>query len=226
MKPTKLFFLVLILGLFGAVFYFDLHHFLTLETVKGYQATVDRIYRDAPLLVAGAYVASYVLSAAISIPGATVLTLMGGAIFGAWVAMILVAVGATLGASLAFLCARFIFRDALESKYANRLAVFNKELEKNAFQYMLFLRLVPLFPFFLINLVMGLTRVSLKVFFIASFVGMIPGILVYSNAGEQLGSIESLKDVASPKVLLAFVLLGCFALVPVIYKKYKKRRGV
>jgi len=225
MKPIKILFLILILGLFAAIFYFDLHHFFTLESIKGYQAAVDRLYENRPLLVAGGFVAAYLLTAAMSIPGATVLTLMGGAIFGALFAMVLVAIGATLGATVAFLSARFIFREALESKYATRLAVFNKELEKNAMQYLLFLRLIPLFPFFLINIIMGLTRIPLKVFFVGSFIGMIPGILVYANAGEQLASIESLKDVGSPKVLFAFVLLGCFALVPVIYKKFKKKQS-
>jgi len=105
MKPIKAILLVLILGFVAAIFYFDLHHFLTLESIKGYQATLDRTYRSRPVLVVGGYVATYVLCAAISIPGATVLTLMGGAIFGAWFAMILVAIGATLGATLAFLCA-------------------------------------------------------------------------------------------------------------------------
>jgi len=126
-----------------------------------------------------------------------------------------------IGASLAFLVARFILRNTLEKKYERNLKKFNEGITKNAWSYLLFLRLVPLFPFFLINIVMGLTHVPLRVFTLVSFIGMYPGTFVYTLAGGQLATINSVKDIASPRLIGAFTLLGCFALIPGIYKKFK-----
>lgn len=208
-------------GLISLVFIFDLHQYLTLASVKGVYEDLS-VYKDQAFFwVSLAYILVYIATAGLSIPGATVLTLLGGALFGSVIATAYIMIGATAGAALAFLSARFIFRDSLESKYGDKLKIFNNGLEKNAVQYLLFLRLVPVFPFFILNIVLGLTRISLKVFCLTTGIGMIPAIFVFANAGSQLVSIQSVGDIASPRILMAFSLLGLLALVPVLYKKLK-----
>ena len=128
-------------------------------------------------------------------------------------------VGATTGATLAFLTARYLLRDWVERKFGDRLEPIQAGFAKNAFSYLLTLRLIPIFPFFLVNLVSGLTRVNLGAYVVATALGIIPGTFVYAYAGRQLGTINSLKEIASPNVLLAFTLLGLLALVPVLYRR-------
>lgn len=211
----------------GLALWFDLPSFLNLERAKSLQNTLGVYRESSPVLLSFAYMAAYVVVAGFSIPGATVLTLLGGALFGLWWGGILVAIGATLGASVAFLMARFILGDAIAGRYQDKLEKFNSGVSQNAMSYILFLRLVPVFPFFVINVVLGLTRMKFWVFFAGSFVGMLPGILVYTNAGTQLATIQSLGDIVTPGVLGAFVLLGGFALIPVFYQIWVKgaRRG-
>jgi uncharacterized membrane protein YdjX (TVP38/TMEM64 family) len=161
----------------------------------------------------------------LSLPGATILTLCAGAIFGSVSGTLVVNVGATLGATLAFLAARFILRDWVEKKFGEKLQPFNEGFSKNAINYILFLRLVPLFPFFLVNLMSGLTKVKLPIYFLGTMVGILPGSFVYANAGSNLAQINSLSDIASPGVLGAFALLGIFALIPSIYKRMKNKKA-
>jgi uncharacterized membrane protein YdjX (TVP38/TMEM64 family) len=158
--------------------------------------------------------------AGLSLPGAVILTLAGGFLFGAGLATVLVNVGATTGATVAFLTARYLLRNTVEQKFEKWLRPFQEGFAKNAFSYLLTLRLIPLFPFFVVNLVSGLTRVSVGTYVAATALGIIPGSFVYAYAGRQLGTISSLKEIASPNVIAAFVLLGLLALVPVLYKKY------
>jgi uncharacterized membrane protein YdjX (TVP38/TMEM64 family) len=138
---------------------------------------------------------------------------------------VVVIFAATFGSFLAFLVARFILRETLEKKYAETIQKFNHGLNQNAWSYLLFLRLVPAFPFFLINIVMGLTRLPPAVFFFGSLMGMYPGTLVYAYAGSEVGQIITLADIASPRILGAFTLLGLFALIPTLIKKIKKKRA-
>ena len=171
------------------------------------------------------FIAIYIVQTALSLPGAAVLSLAAGAIFGALIGTLYVNIGATVGATLAFLVARYLFHDVIQNKFGPRLEKINRELETRGFNYLLFLRLVPLFPFFLINLGAGLTRIPLRTFFFGTMIGIIPGSFVFCNAGASLAAITSLKEVASPRVLGSFALLGLFALVPVLYQKFKRRQG-
>lgn len=214
-----------ILGLFvlgaAAFFYFDLGRYLTLAALKANKDAL-RAYTEAHYAATvGLYIVIYCVQTALSLPGAAILTLTGGFLFGTLWGTVYVNLAATSGAALAFLAARFLLRDAVERKFGARLASIQRGFSQNAFNYLLTLRLIPLFPFFLVNLASGLTRVRLSTYVLATAVGILPGSAVYANAGSQLGTIESLKDVASPGVLGAFALLGGLALVPVIYQKLR-----
>jgi pyruvate/2-oxoglutarate dehydrogenase complex dihydrolipoamide dehydrogenase (E3) component/uncharacterized membrane protein YdjX (TVP38/TMEM64 family) len=168
------------------------------------------------------YILVYIAIAGFSIPGATVLTLAGGYLYNALLGAIYVNIAATTGATLAFLFARYIAGKSLQKKYSRRLTKFNTELDRNGVSYILTLRFIPLFPFFLINIFAGLTNMRLRTFIWTTSVGIFPGSFIYAFAGKQLGTIESIKDIATPGVLGAFGLLAVLALVPVVYKKVKK----
>jgi uncharacterized membrane protein YdjX (TVP38/TMEM64 family) len=158
------------------------------------------------------------------LPGAVILTLAGGFLFGSVLGTVLVNLGATTGSTLAFLAARYLFRDWVEAKFGHRIGAIQEGFSKNAFSYLMTLRLIPLFPFFIVNLVSGLTRVSLATYVTATAIGIIPGSFVFAYAGRQLGMINSLKEIASPNVLLAFTLLGLLALVPIMYRKFTEKK--
>lgn len=209
----------------AAFFFFDLGRFLSLENLKAHRDELLAYYETNPVVMILGYIGVYIATTALSLPGATLLTLLGGAIFGAVKGTFIVNVGATCGATLAFLAARFLMKDWVQSKFGEKLKAFQAGFEQNAFNYMLFLRLVPLFPFFLVNLASGITRIPVRTFFFGTMIGTLPGTFVYANAGSNLASINSLKDIASPQVLGAFVLLGLFALVPTLYQKFKNRKS-
>lgn len=204
----------------GAFFYFDLGRFLSLAALKenrdGLLAFTDANFGAAIAI----FILAYVIVAGLSLPGAVILTLAGGFLFGTAFATLCVNIGATTGATLAFLTARYLLRDVIEQKFGTWLGPFQEGFAKNAFSYLLTLRLIPLFPFFVVNLVSGLTRVNVGTYILATALGIIPGSFVYAYAGRQLGTINSLKEIASPNVIGAFVLLGLLALVPVIYKRF------
>ena len=212
---------ILALGIFS-FFYLDLGQYFTLDSLKAnkdaLQSYTQTHYGSMVIL----FIAVYCLQTALSLPGATILTLAGGFLFGAWLGTLYVNVGATSGATLAFLVARYLFRDTVERKFGERLNSVQRGFASNAFHYLLTLRLIPLFPFFLVNLAAGLTRIRLTTYIVATAVGIIPGSFVYANAGKQLGTINSVKDIASPGVLGAFLLLGLLALVPVVYTRWTR----
>jgi uncharacterized membrane protein YdjX (TVP38/TMEM64 family) len=149
--------------------------------------------------------------------------LSAGLLFGSIQGTVYAVVAATIGATLAFIVARYLLHDTVQRRFGPRLEGINRELEQCGFNYLLFLRLVPLFPFFLINLAGGLTRLPLRTFVLATMLGIIPGGFVYVNAGAGLAAIETLGDIASPRVMGSFVLLGLFALVPVAWQKWSSR---
>lgn len=216
---------ILFVAAIGAFFYFDLDRYLSLDTLK---ANRDRLlaFTDAHYATAVAlFIASYCLVVALSLPGAAIMTLAGGFLFGSALGTVYVNLGATTGSTLAFLAARYLLRDWVEAKFGHRLSPIQEGFAKNAFSYLMTLRLIPVFPFFLVNLVSGLTRVGLATYVLATAVGIIPGSFVYAYAGRQLGMINSLKEIASPNVLLAFTLLGLLALVPVLYRKLTARKA-
>ena len=203
--------LLILLGLLvGLFFSFDLGRFFTLETLKDQHEALQQAYRAEPFLVTGIFAAVYIVMAALSFPGATVMTLAGGAIFGVWVGVPVVLVSATIGATLAFWTARYVLRDAVQHRFGDRLETINKGLEQDGVFYLFSLRLVPVFPFFLINLLMGLTSIRSTTFFWISLVGMLAGTAAYVNAGTQLAAITHLSDVMSPALIISFVVLALF----------------
>ena len=215
----------IVAALIALFFLFDLGRYLTLASLKENRDALTAFYSENRLLMAGGFILLYIVQTALSLPGAAILSLAGGAIFGALMGTFYVNLGATMGATLAFLVARYLFSDAIQKRFGARLGKLNRELERSGFNYLLFLRLVPVFPFFLINLGAGLTTVPLRTFLFGTMIGIIPGSFVYCNAGASLATIDSLGGIASPRVLGSFALLGLFALVPVIYQKAKERRG-
>ena len=205
-------------------FLLDLDRFLTLAALKEHRQTLQQTASEQPLTTALLFMALYILQTALSLPGAAILSLSAGLLFGSILGTVYAVVAATIGATLAFLVTRYLLRDTVQRRFGTRLEGINRELATRGFNYLLFLRLVPLFPFFLINLAAGLTRLPLRSFVLATLLGIIPGGFVYVNAGAGLASINSLGDVASPQVLGSFALLGLFALVPVAWQKWQARK--
>jgi uncharacterized membrane protein YdjX (TVP38/TMEM64 family) len=203
---------VLLAALAGAFLAFDLGRFLTLDYVKSSQARFAAVYAQHTALVLGAYFALYVLATALSLPGATVMTLAGGALFGFWPCLAVVSFASTVGATLACAVARFLLRGLVRNRFGPMLAKVDTGVEREGAFYLFTLRLVPVFPFFAINLAMGLTSMRLATFYWVSQLGMLPGTAVYVNAGRELGRIDSLSGILSPGLLLSFALLGVFPL--------------
>jgi uncharacterized membrane protein YdjX (TVP38/TMEM64 family) len=225
MDRRKWILLAVLAALVAAFFALDLGQYLTLAELKARRDALFAAYAAHRAVFILGYIGVYVATTALSLPGATVLTLAGGAIFGTVAATLVVNVGASTGATLAFLVARYLFRDAVERRLGTRLAAFNEGLKSGAMGYLLFLRLVPVFPFFLINLGAGLTQVPLRTYVVATVVGILPGSFVYCNAGANLARIDSVAEIASPGVLGALALLGAFALIPTIYQRVRRRRA-
>ena len=210
-----------------AFFYFDLGKFLTLDYLKEQREGLKAYIEENTLTAALSYMGVYIAITALSVPGAAVMTLAGGALFGLVMGTIMVSFASTIGATLAFLTARFLLRDWVQEKFGDKLEKINKGVEEEGAFYLFTLRLVPLFPFFVINLAMGLTPIKTATFFFVSQLGMFAGTVVYVNAGTQIAEITSLKGILSPTLLFSFVLLGVF---PLIAKKLtgflKKKKGL
>jgi uncharacterized membrane protein YdjX (TVP38/TMEM64 family) len=215
--------LAVLAALVVAFFLLDLGRFLTLASLKANRDALRAVQASRPLATAGLFILVYVVQTALSLPGAAILSLAAGAIFGVARGTLFAVTGASLGAVLAFLVSRYLFREAVARRFGGRMAGLDRELERSGLGYLLFLRLVPLFPFFLVNLAAGLTAMRLSTYVLGTVVGIIPGGFVYVNAGAGLARVTSLADVASPRVLGAFALLGLFALVPVIYRRLRAR---
>lgn len=194
----------------GLFFFLDLGRFFNLEALKESHNDLQQAYQEQPFLVIGIYSLTYIIMAALSLPGATVMTLAGGAMFGIWVGVPVVIISATIGATLAFWAARYVLRDAIQRRFGDRLKAINEGLERDGVFYLFSLRLVPAFPFFLINLLMGLTAIRSATFFWTSLVGMLAGTAVYVNSGTQLAAITHLSDILSPVLIGSFVLLAAF----------------
>lgn len=201
------------LGVIGAFFAFDLKQYLTLDALKQNKDVVQNFYLSHQALTIGVYFVAYVLMAALSLPGATIMTLAGGALFGLWKGLLLVSFSSTVGATCAFLAARYLLKDAVQGKFGDKLKAINDGVAKEGAFYLFTMRLIPAFPFFVINLVMGLTPISALTYYWVSQIGMLPGTFVYVNAGTQLAQIDSLSGILSPQLLGSFALLGIFPLV-------------
>lgn len=187
--------------------------YLTLENAKAQQEALTTYIDQNFVFSAAIYFFAYIAITAFSIPGAAVVTLLGAALFGFWTSLLLVSFASTMGATLAFLSSRYLLRDWVQNKFGNKLIAINQGVEKDGAFYLFSLRLIPVFPFFLINLLMGLTPISVGRFYLTSQVGMLPGTAVYLNAGTQLATIESLSGIVSPAVLASFALLGLFPII-------------
>ncbi|MBS3964106.1 MAG: FAD-dependent oxidoreductase [Methylomonas sp.] len=213
MKSSKVIVLLVIITLVAAFFAFDLHHYFTLENVKAQQDAIEQYRQAHPALAVALYAALYIAVTGLSLPGAAVLTLAGGGIFGLFWSTIIVSFASSIGATLAFLAARFLLRDWVRARFGQRLQSIEEGLERDGAYYLFTLRLVPVFPFFLINLAMGLTPMKTLTFYGVSQIGMLAGTVVYVNAGTQLAQIDSLAGILSPALLGSFALLGFFPLL-------------
>lgn len=215
--------LVVALGLYR---YFDLGQLLTLERLKESRNALAGVYQTHPLASVLVFFGVYVLATALSIPGALILTLAAGAMFGVVVGSLVVSFASSLGALLAFLVSRYLLRDVIQQRFGKALAPLNEGVKKNGVFYLLTLRLVPVFPFWLINLLMGLTPIGAGRFYLVSQIGMLVGTVVYVNAGTQLAAIGSASDILSPSLLGSFVLLGVFPLIAKGLVGWLQRRRV
>lgn len=210
-------------GLVALAYSMGWHQALSFETLQAKKEGFQAFTADKPLLSALAFIGAYIASVALSLPIATLLTLLGGFLFGKWLGTLLVVTGATIGASIIFTIAKTSLGESLRNKAGDLYNRVSKNMEENAFGYLLFMRLVPLFPFVLVNIVPALFNVSLRTFVITTFVGILPGSFVFVNLGETLGDINALGDLVSTQTLLSFALLGFFALIPTLYKQFKGR---
>ncbi|MDP3674985.1 MAG: FAD-dependent oxidoreductase [Novosphingobium sp.] len=233
-KVGKVGFLAFLVAAIAAFFIFDLGAYLTLESLKARQADLATLLDNRPLAIIGGFFLLYVATTALSLPGAAILTLAAGAVFGLWLGTLIVSFASAIGAGLAFLSSRFVLRDWVKARFGKRISAIDRGIEKDGAFYLLSLRLIPAFPFFLINLAMGLTKMRLATFYIVSQIGMLPGTIVFVNAGTQLARIDSTRDILSPELIGSFVLLGIFPLVAKwliglvkrrrVYKNYRRPR--
>lgn len=199
-----------LLGAIAAYFVFDLGQTLSLENFKASQAEIVAAKDANPVLYIAGFFILYVAVTGLSIPGAAIMTLVAGALFGVLLGTIIVSFASTLGATLAFLSARFVLRDWVQGKFGERLRAIDDGLEKDGAFYLFTLRLIPVFPFFVINLLMGLTRIKTPTFFWVSQLGMLPATMVFVNAGTQISRIDSTAGLLSPTLIASFVALALF----------------
>lgn len=221
---------LLVLALAAALvilfFALGLNRHLTLEQAEILRENFSRTYASNPFTVVAVYFSIYVISAALSLPGAAILSLLGGAVFGLWAGVVIVSFASSIGAFAACALSRFVFRDWVEKKFGERLKSLNSGVEREGAFYLFGLRLVPVFPFWLVNLAMGITSMRLRTFYWVSQLGMLPATVVFINAGRELGRIKNMGDILSGGLIISLVLLG---LLPLAAKKslnwLQRRRG-
>lgn len=208
-------------------FVFDMQRYLTLEQVKEQGEHLRQLYQDHALLFVGAYFLLYVLVVTLNLPGALVMTLGGAMLLGFWRGLVVVSFASTIGATLACMFSRYLLRDWVLKTFGDKLERVNRGFEEEGAFYLFTMRLIPAFPFFVINLVMGLTPMRLRTFFWVSQLGMLPGTAVFVNAGTQMGQITAPGDILSWQLLLSFALLGVFPLAAKrIIQAWRKRKGL
>ena len=213
MKRNQIILVAAVIVLVALFFAFDLQRYLSLEFLQAQRSAAVEIHQANPWSTSLGFLAMYVAVTGLSLPGAAILTLAAGAIFGLALGTVIVSFASTIGATLAFLLARYLLRDAVQRRFEKQLGPINEGVRKDGPFYLFALRLVPAFPFFAINLAMGLTPLRVWTFFWVSQVGMLAGTLVYVNAGQQIGQLESLAGILSPTLILSFALLGLFPLI-------------
>ena len=220
----KLLILLILIAVIATIRLTGVHRYLTFENLQTQNDILHGYVNQIYLLAVCIVMLMYAVSVAFSIPGATILTLAGGLVFGTVLGAIYVNVGATSGAIGVFIFARYLLGEKLQEKYAEKLAKFNNEIEINGYSYLLTLRFIPLFPFWMINLFAGLTKIPLRTYVWTTAIGILPGSLVYTYTGNQLNTINSVSDIFSWNILLAFVLLGLLALIPTILNHIKRKK--
>lgn len=213
MNGQKTLFLCALLGAFALAFFFLPPGALSLDAVKTHQQALVAYVEHHPLQSAVYYFALYAAVSALSIPGAAILTLLGGALFSPWLGILLVSFASTLGATLAMLTSRYFLRAWIQRRFAPQMRTVNRGMARDGARYLFALRLMPLFPFFLVNVLMGLTRIDARRYWWVSQLAMLPATVIFLNAGRELGKLTSLRDILSPGVLFAFTLLGLLPLV-------------
>jgi uncharacterized membrane protein YdjX (TVP38/TMEM64 family) len=216
--------LALCMILLGAGLFYYLDPSLNLDWLKENQRPLESFYRANGFTVMAGFIALFLVIGLFLLPGATLLSVFSGAVFGLPLGPVLVSLGSTLGAVLAFFVARYILRDWVEERFGKRLQPIHEGLCENDIHYILVLRLIPLFPFFLVNIAMGVSSISWKVFMLGTLLGKLPATWIYANAGSHLANLHSISDIASPGVIGALTLLGLLALTPVIYKQMHKTK--
>lgn len=221
---TKIILLIVVLALIAAFFFFNLGQYLSLDYLKSQHQNLVAYAQDNWLQSIAIFFVVYVAATALSLPGAALLTLAGGAVFGFVTGLVAVSFASTLGATLAFLFSRFMFRSSVQNKFSAQLQTINKGVEEEGAFYLFTLRLIPAVPFFVVNLLMGLTKIKTHIFALVSQIGMLPGTAVYVNAGSQLSQIETLKDILSPSLIFAFALLGIFPIAAKKLMSFMKQR--
>ena len=202
--------LVLLAAAIAAYFWFDLGQYLSLDAFKAQQAQIVAAKDANPLLYIGGFFVIYVIVTALSLPGAAIMSLVAGALFGVVTGTIIVSFASSIGATLAFLSARFLLRDWVQSKFGERLKAIDDGIARDGAMYLFTIRLIPLFPFFVVNLLMGLTRIKTRTYYWVSQIGMLPATVVFVNAGTQISKIDSTAGLLSPTLIGSFVLLGIF----------------
>lgn len=220
----KILLLAVIIGIIIGVYLSGLDDYLTFDQLKTYKTDIQRYVTDHFLWSVLIFILVYIGVTGLSLPGATILTLSGGSVFGTFPAAIFVNIGATIGATIAFLLARYLLGQWVQNKFKDHLVRFNREMARYGHNYLLTLRLAPIFPFMWINLFSGLTRVPPLTYVWTTSLGIIPGSLVYAYTGSQLGRIDSLRDILSSGVLIAFFLLSLLAFTPVVIQKIRAKR--
>jgi uncharacterized membrane protein YdjX (TVP38/TMEM64 family) len=223
MKSTTINKILIVLAVLALILLFrvlHLDHYLTLSYLKASREQFAQAYAERTVLVIACYVLIYVVATALSLPGAVILTLAGGALFGLVTGTIVISFASTVGATLACLVSRYLLRDWVQARFGDKLQRINEGMEQEGGWYLFTLRLIPVFPFFIINLAMGLTRIKISTYYGVSQLGMLPATIVYVNAGKELGKVETLAGILSPSLIVSFVLLGLF---PITVKKVMAR---
>jgi uncharacterized membrane protein YdjX (TVP38/TMEM64 family) len=212
--------LIFLVALILFVKFSGIDDYITFENLKRNRESLQEFVKNHYFLSVLSYIVIYI-STALFMPGAIPLTIAGGFLFGVFFGTVYVCIGASIGATLAFFSARYLMGNWLQERYQSQLKKFNEEIAKNGYYYLLTLRIIPVFPFFLVNYLSGLTKVPLKIFLWTLFVTVLPGSVIYTFAGQQLGAVESIEDIYSAKILIAFLLLILFAFSPIVLKYMK-----
>lgn len=220
----KVIIILIIVGIIAAIKLSGVTDYLTFEILKANKELLFEYVKENYFLSSIIFILIFIITVALSLPGGAVLTLAGGFIFGTLAATLYVNISATIGATLAFLITRYLIGNWIQKRYGQQLKRFNEEISSHGPNYLLTLRFIPIFPFFLINLCAGLTRIQLKSFIWTTSIGILPGDIAYCFAGSQLGSVNSTQDIFSKNILIAFLLLAAFSIVPVVYNKIRRKK--